>query len=57
MPIITAPKTDKDTVKAAEPYIRGILAFILYTARPQSYSIDDAHNTADKFIQRLLKDL
>ncbi len=44
--------TDKDTLEAGKPYLRSILAFLLYL-RYENMHIATAYTTADEFIGQL----
>lgn len=51
---------DKETLAQAEPFVRGILAFIIFTFRksgPLPADMESAYEYADRFISNLQSDL
>lgn len=50
-------KDDLEVLKQAKPFIRSILAFIVYVRFGTMRSTDECYINADKFIDRLEKDL
>ena len=58
-------KSDLETLAAGKPFIRSILAFLLYlrfggpttSAKPCNYNIGEAYCEADHFLDNLEKDV
>lgn len=48
---------DRETVEAALPYIRTILAFMLYVRDPVRFTVPQAYKVADQFTEQLVKDM
>jgi len=50
-------QTDKEVLMRAQPYLRSLLAFILYTAHRTQMDVDQAYKEANEFIDRLYREV
>ncbi len=50
---------DKEVFAKAEPFVRAILAFLIFTFRQTAvpFDVEQAYEYADRFIENLEKDL